>query len=92
MIESLPRTHIRNSDFSTLGPVPYSVISHLGKENMGKEEKINANIDCALDSCQAQCQEPYLYCFYLFFMNNLAYIVLGSWDQINAMTSPRSLN
>lgn len=55
---------------------------------MGKEEKISANIDCALDSCQAQCQELYLYCFYLFLINNLAYIVLGNWesDKCNDLT------
>lgn len=79
VIESLPRTQIKNSNFPTPGSVPYSVRSHWGKENEGEEERIRANVDCALNSCQAQCQELHSYCFYLFLINRLAYILRYSF-------------
>lgn len=88
MRESLPRTRIRNSRFPTCGFSALFCNITLGKGNVGKEEKISANIDCVLDSCQAQCQELYLYCFYVFLINNLAHIVLGNWesDKCNDLT------
>lgn len=50
MIESLLGTQTKNSDSLIPGLLPYSVISHWGKEKVGKEERVRVNIDCVLNS------------------------------------------
>ena len=59
--------------FPNTGSVPYSVTSHWGKESVGKEKRMSANIGPALNSRQAQCQELYFCYFDLFLINNPAY-------------------